>query len=76
MQCLLVGIWEFSYSNTFAKYVYQFIVGFKIAQVRIAEVPNSFSDGYACKTNEWSGICPDLIKRAILAPFSSQRPRL
>lgn len=35
MQCLLVGIWEFSYSNTFATYVYQFIVGFKIAQVRI-----------------------------------------
>lgn len=34
MQGLLVGIWEFSYSNTFATYVYQFIVGFKIAQVR------------------------------------------
>ncbi|CAM9426180.1 unnamed protein product, partial [Ectocarpus fasciculatus] len=33
MQGLLVGIWEFSYSNTFATYVYQFIVGFKIAQM-------------------------------------------
>lgn len=41
MQCLLVGIWEFSYSNTFATYVYQFIVGFKIAQVSTAKVPNS-----------------------------------
>lgn len=33
MQCLLLGIWEFSYSSTFADYVYTFIVGFKIAQV-------------------------------------------
>lgn len=33
MQGILVGIWEFSYSSTFATYVYQFIVGFKIAQV-------------------------------------------
>lgn len=34
MQCLLLGVWEFSYSNSFAAYVYTFIVGFKIAQVR------------------------------------------
>lgn len=34
MQCLLLGIWEFSYSNTFATHVYMFIVGFKLAQVQ------------------------------------------
>ncbi|CAM9190967.1 unnamed protein product, partial [Laminaria digitata] len=33
MQCLLLGIWEFSYSNTFAVHVYMFIVGFKLAQM-------------------------------------------
>ena len=34
MQCILLGIWEFSYSNTFAVHVYMFIVGFKLSQVR------------------------------------------
>ena len=33
MQCVLLGTWEFSYSNTFAVHVYKFIVGFKLAQV-------------------------------------------
>ncbi|CAM9147362.1 unnamed protein product, partial [Choristocarpus tenellus] len=33
IQCFLLCIWEFSYSSTFSTYVYQFIVGFKIAQM-------------------------------------------
>lgn len=35
MQCLLLGIWEFSYSSTFATHVYIFIVGFKVSQVNV-----------------------------------------
>lgn len=34
MQCFLLVIWEFSYSNTFATYVYSFIIAFKAFQVR------------------------------------------
>lgn len=55
MQCLLVGIWEFSYSNTFATYVYQFIVGFKIAQVSTAAVSISDAD-MRTKTHEFARV--------------------
>lgn len=72
MQCLLVGIWEFSYSNTFATYVYQFIVGFKIAQVSTAtliyRVPSD-ADTYAYKTNELARVVQNRKKTTTLAPF-------
>ncbi|CAM9682036.1 unnamed protein product, partial [Discosporangium mesarthrocarpum] len=35
MQCFLLGVWEFSYSSSFANSVYIFIVGFKIVQIVI-----------------------------------------
>lgn len=56
MQCLLVGIWEFSYSNTFATYVYQFIVGFKIAQVSITDLPKWIRCNYTYKKNDCSRV--------------------
>ncbi len=63
MQCLLVGIWEFSYSNTFATYVYQFIVGFKIAQVRTiwyrtARKSSAWKKNGGYQEGEWRGSFP------------------
>lgn len=68
MQCLLVGIWEFSYSNTFATYVYQFIVGFKIAQASTATLlysPGSIRRRCTYRASEDASVVH------ILAPFST-----
>jgi hypothetical protein len=42
IQTILLVVWELSYSDFFAQYIYQFIVGFKLAQMLVDQLLASF----------------------------------
>jgi hypothetical protein len=42
IQTILLVVWELSYSDFFAQYIYQFIVGFKMAQMLVDQLLASF----------------------------------